>query len=90
MWTKRTPFIDALIKYFEEHEMGDLIGFNEPYSASTICAYTTGHYAEHYGLPTAIFEVRQDLLTDSTSVEHWTHVIKTALLDVMRSTQLIS
>ncbi|MEO0367540.1 MAG: N-formylglutamate amidohydrolase [Pseudomonadota bacterium] len=79
MWKDDSPFTRAVVEHFQQHELANFVGFNEPYSAKTIRAYTTEHYEDVHGLPTVIFEVRQDLLRDQEGVRHWGDIIKQAL-----------
>ena len=85
MWKQKSPFIRALIEYFQNHEIKDVVGYNEPYSVEAIRAYTTEHYTDVHKLPAAIFEVRQDLLGDQEGIERWSSIIQTALRYALRS-----
>ncbi len=80
LWKHETPFVDAVIKYLQSHPMANEIGFNQPYSAKEISAYTTEYHADKNHLPNLIFEVRQDLLESREDIIHWGKFIQTAIL----------
>ncbi len=88
MWKEESPFVQALIEYFETHDIRDTVGFNEPYSGKTIRAQTTEYYADIHHLPTAIFEVRQDLLSSQEGVEYWSGIIQAAVYSAMQAVQI--
>lgn len=83
MWKYDTPFVRAIIKYFESHPLKDVIGFNEPYSAKELSAYTTEYHGDSNQLPNLIFEVRQDLLQDEAGIKYWGTIIEKALCEVI-------
>ena len=85
MWKQESPFISALIEHFQNHEIKDVVGYNEPYSVEAIRAHTTEHYTDVHKLPAAIFEVRQDLLSDQAGIERWSAIIQTALRYALRA-----
>lgn len=62
---------------------GALVGRNEPY---TICPeefdYTVPIHGDVRGLPSALIEIRQDLVTDVFGIERWSRALAAALATV--------
>lgn len=79
MWKDETPFVNKIIHHFKQHPLHHVIGFNEPYSAKEIPAYTTEQHADKNHLPNVIFEVRQDLLQSPSDIRYWGDLIKQAM-----------
>ncbi|WP_246529612.1 N-formylglutamate amidohydrolase [Microvirga zambiensis] len=48
-----------------------LVGFNEPYDVDMAREYTVPIHAERRGLPSVQFEIRQDLIADSSGQKAW-------------------
>ncbi len=48
-----------------------IVGVNEPYRVTEAGDYTVPHVGEPRGLPTALFEVRQDLIADEPGAADW-------------------
>ncbi len=48
------------------------VGENVPYSGASPQAYALKHYGEARGLPMAVLEIRQDLISDASGVSYWT------------------
>ena len=48
-----------------------IVGANEPYRVTEAGDYTVPHLGEARGLPTALFEVRQDLIADAAGAAAW-------------------
>jgi predicted N-formylglutamate amidohydrolase len=61
---------DRLIALFEQ-EPGLVVGDNEPYFVSDATDYTIPVHGERHGLPHALIEIRQDLITDEAGQQQW-------------------
>lgn len=72
------PLIDALAK-----DARWVVGDNEPYDARNAHGYTVEHHADRRGAPSAIIEVRQDLIADAQGVALWSEVLGTAIREVL-------
>lgn len=64
------------------------VGDNEPYSGRHHWDYTVDHHAEASGLPHVVIEVRQDLLTGTNGITHWTQVLSAALQPILAEESL--
>lgn len=62
---------------------GVVVGDNEPYSGRHPADFTVDHHAEAGGLPHVSIEVRQDLVTTTDGVEHWSAVLAEALAPIL-------
>lgn len=56
-----------------------VIGDNEPYSGRDHFDFSLHHHATPQGLPTALIEVREDLLRDEAGIARWTAILGAAL-----------
>lgn len=61
-----TPLIDGLRK-----DPSLVVGVNEPYSPADRVYYTHERHARPRGLPCAMIEIRNDMVTDASSQRHW-------------------
>lgn len=61
---------------------GTSVGKNEPYRVSLEHDYTVPVHGDARGLPAALIEVRQDLVTDVFGIERWSRRLAAALADV--------
>ena len=61
-----------------------VVGDNEPYSGWDASAYAINVYGAGMGLPSAVFEVRQDLIDTHHGAEAWAHRLASALRPVLR------
>ena len=60
-----------------------VVGDNEPYSGWDPAGYAIHVYGEGLGIPTAVFEVRQDLTDTHHGAEAWAHRLAAALRPVL-------
>ena len=56
-----------------------VVGDNEPYSGRDEHGFSIIAHAEAQGLPHALIEIRQDLISDDSGVNRWTAKLETAL-----------
>jgi predicted N-formylglutamate amidohydrolase len=64
-------------------EGGIVVGDNEPYSGRDEHGYSMPFHAERPGLPHALFEVRQDLISHEAGVSEWADRLVRVLRDVL-------
>ncbi len=64
-------------------EPGVVVGDNEPYSGRDEHGYSMPKHAEGEGLPHALFEVRQDLITEAQGIAQWADRLTRVLRDVL-------
>lgn len=65
-----------------ERRCGTLVGRNEPYRVTPDEDYTVPVHGDARGLPAALIEVRQDLVTDVFGIERWSRLLAAALEEV--------
>jgi predicted N-formylglutamate amidohydrolase len=58
------------------------VGRNEPYRVSLDLDYTVPVHGDARGLPSALIEVRQDLVSDVLGIERWSYRLGDALDEV--------
>ena len=58
------------------------VGRNEPYRVSLEIDFTVPVHGDARGLPAALIEVRQDLVTDVLGIERWSRTLAGALAAV--------
>ncbi|MDY0871047.1 N-formylglutamate amidohydrolase [Dongia rigui] len=56
-----------------------VVGDNEPYSGRDEHGFSIIYHAEAQGLPHALIEIRQDLISDEAGVNRWTAKLETAV-----------
>ena len=64
------------------------VGDNEPYSGEDPRGYAIHVYGDQWGLPLALFEVRQDLIDTHHGAESWAHILSAALRPVLANAEL--
>lgn len=65
-----------------EARCGSPVGRNEPYAVTLEEDYTVPVHGDSRGIPAALIEVRQDLVTDVYGVERWSRLLAGALTSV--------
>jgi predicted N-formylglutamate amidohydrolase len=61
---------EALVKGLREED-GLVVGVNEPYAPSDRVYHTMSRHGEHYGIPAAMIEVRNDLVSNDDGQRAW-------------------
>ena len=61
-----------------------VVGENEPYSGSEPQGYALHIHGADNDVPTAVFEIRQDLIETQEGAEHWAYILATALSPVLK------
>lgn len=61
-----------------------VVGDNEPYSGWDPAGYAIHVYGDRMGLPTAVFEIRQDLIDTHHGAEAWAHRLAAVLRPVLQ------
>ena len=72
------PFIEAL-----RANPGILVGDNEPYSARDHFDFSQEHHASSKGIPSALVEIRHDLIGDRAGIELHADMLGEAMADVV-------
>ena len=81
LWDHDQDMARAMIEGFERQ--GDLVvGDNEPYHGS-LEGDTIYTHAKAQGLPHALIEIRQDLITDKTGVDEWVERLAQVIEPIM-------
>ena len=62
-----------------EARTGLVVGRNEPYEVSLDHDYTVPVHGDARGLPSALLELRQDLVADVFGIERWSYALAGAL-----------
>ena len=62
---------------------GLVVGDNEPYSGRSPLGYALKAYNIDRGLPCAVFEIRQDLVTDQAGIDEWVEICATVLRPII-------
>jgi predicted N-formylglutamate amidohydrolase len=74
LYNRDPRFADILMALLKREE-GLLIGDNEPYSVSDASDYTIPVHCERRGLPHVEFEIRQDLIADTSGQRAWSALL---------------
>ena len=72
----------AMIAALRAADPSLLVGDNEPYRVTTEGDYTVPHQGDVRGIPTALIEVRQDLISDSGGQAEWARRLAAMLATV--------
>ena len=78
---------EPLIHWLRERHPELCIGDNQPYSGRET-GFTAEHHAGAAGLPHVTVEIRQDLILDAPSQDHWADRVGTALEAVLSNESL--
>ena len=70
LWHRARTLAASLLAALRENA-ALLVGDNEPYRVTVEGDYTVPHVGEARGIPTALFEVRQDLIGDPVGAAAW-------------------
>lgn len=70
-----------------EVRCGSPVGRNEPYAVTLEEDYTVPVHGDQRGLPAALIEIRQDLVTDIYGIERWSRLLAGALTSVARQSR---
>lgn len=81
LFGRAAPFGEALAQAIGD-AAGVLVGRNEPYRVEPEFDYTVPIHGDARGLPAALIEVRQDLITDVFGIERWSRALAAALTAV--------
>jgi predicted N-formylglutamate amidohydrolase len=71
-------------------EPGLVVGDNEPYSGRDEHGYSMAAHAEASGLPHALIEMRQDLISSPEGVALWADNLTAVLRDVLADERVYS
>ena len=66
------------------------VGDNQPYSGLDFAGYTIDIHAIAAGLPNAMIEVRQDLVTTDSGIERWAGILQSALAPIFEDADLFT
>jgi predicted N-formylglutamate amidohydrolase len=70
LYNRDRRLADRLLDLFRQ-ERGLVVGDNEPYFVSDTTDYTIPVHGERHGLPHALIEIRQDLITGESGQRQW-------------------
>ncbi len=87
LWDKDARFAVPLLDSIRA-DQDILVGDNEPYSGRHIADYTLDRHAEENGLAHAAIEIRQDLISEPATQQHWVKRLGDALDSVLGNQSL--
>jgi predicted N-formylglutamate amidohydrolase len=71
----RDPRLARSLLALLKQEPGLIVGDNEPYFVSDATDYTIPVHGERSGLPHALIEIRQDLITQESGQRQWADLL---------------
>lgn len=83
LYNRDRDFAPAIVDWLKVNT-DHVVGVNEPYAVGDESDYAIPVHGEGRGLPCVEFEIRNDLLSDETSVTYWAALIDRAINAALR------